>query len=117
MTDKTKRIRNVIVGMAFVLAWLGGMLILFPVGNPMHTVKGTSGEGIFYLILIGVVLTLIILLLYAVRNSVWDVVQSLAKEVGLDANEIAGQYKKILRDEYEILMKRKEKISDSHDEA
>lgn len=114
---KSNRTWMVTVATAFILSWLGLLFMLFPIGNPLKTVGGTSGEGLVYAVLFGVILMLAILLYYSVRSSLKDVLQSIGNELGIDIDEISSQYKQILKDEYLIMTGKKEKISDHHDEG
>ncbi|GEM_PF-3370620 len=119
-TSKKKKDRGrpyvVFLATAFVLSWLGLLFVLFPVSNPLRTVGGTSGEGIVYAVLMGIIVTLAALLFFVVRSTVKDIMYSVGDELGIDVEEVIRQYKKIIRDEYLVLTGKKDKVSDHHDD-
>ena len=114
--EKTKRLWIVAFATILVLAWLGAMFVIFPVGNPLDTIGGTAGSGFFYAALISVILMVFILLYFAIRSTLKDFLQALEEELSLDFKEIGRQYGRIFWDDILALLGKKDRISDHHDD-
>ncbi len=102
---------TIAMAVIFVVAWLGTMLVFFPVGNPF---EGLMGSGFFYMLLIAVILSMIILIFYALRSVIMDFLESVGNELGIDAHEIVAEYKNMFKDEMLIILRKKKRVSDHH---
>lgn len=111
--EKT-RILTVFLAVVFIFGWLGIMFTLFPVSNPLSIVGGSQGEGIFYAALWALGMVIVLLLLYAIKAALADILESLGKELGIDVNEIGAEYKNMLKEEVLVMSGRKDKRTSDH---
>jgi len=102
----------VMMAIVIVMAFLGVMFTFFPIGNPLESIGGTPGAGIFYAALISLGLLIAFIFLYAMRAVANDLLRSLAKEFGLDYDEITTEYKKMIFDEWDALCGKKKRRGD-----
>lgn len=112
-SDKT-RIITVFLAVIFVLSWLGVMFTLFPIGNPLTAVGGSQGAGLFYAALWSLGMVIILLLLYAIKSVLSDILETLGDELGIDVSEIGAEYKHMLKEEVLVISGKKSKRTSDH---
>lgn len=113
--EKKHRIFPIVATFAFGLALVAVLVIIFPIANPIEVIGETLGTGVLFVLTWGVIISLLIILYYATRSSIVDIVNSIAEELGIDLQEITSEYKKLIRDEWLIMRGKKERPSDHHD--
>jgi hypothetical protein len=126
MTQKTQKkkkskkkrksqFKAVAFAVILVMGWLGIVFTLFPVSNPVHIIGGQPGAGFFYASLWAFGIMILLLIFYAARSSIRDILEMVAKELGFESiGELTGDYKKLIRDEFLIMQGKKERGSDHH---
>ena len=110
-TEKSQT-SSVFLAVLFVLVFLGTVYILFPVSNPLNIVRGAPGSGIFYASLWAIGMATLLLLVYAMRQTMKDLLESFGYELGIDIEDVREDYKKIIKDEIMVLKGKKQRPSE-----
>ncbi len=115
---KAQRARTASVLGAVVIAFacLGTVFVMFPISNPLTIIGGGFGAGIFYAALISLILFGIFLFFMAIKSSLRDIAISICEELGIDFDEVTGDFKKMIKDDVLVIAKKKKPVSDHHND-
>ena len=113
MKKKPEDIRFIFFAVILVLSLLGFVFTFMPISNPLNAVGGTAGTGMFFASFVAIVILLAILIVFAIKSSLLDILRTIGEERGVDVDEIIDEFNQMVKDDALILIRRKKRYDDS----